>query len=402
MGKELTVVRKKYRALRDLLDERGRRVWAAAEASSLPRGGVSLVAQATGLSRTTIHAGIRELQQRKENPLATGRIRRAGGGRKPLTFHHPELPKALEQLVEPVVRGDPESFLRWTAKSTRKLAAELRRQGYEIGDRKVAELLHQMGYSLQANAKTLEGKQHPDRNAQFEYVHALVKEFLEQGLPVISVDTKKKELVGNYSNRGQEWHPQGEPQKTLVHDFPDKELGKAIPYGIYDVGRNEGWVSVGIDHDTAEFAVNSILAWWKNMGRKAYPKATKLLIMADAGGSNASRSRLWKAGLQRLANLTGLDLHMSHFPPGTSKWNKIEHRMFSFITQNWRARPLVSYQTIIDLIAKTRTTTGLKIKAKLTQRTYPTGVEISPAEMAKLNLKPDDFHGDWNYSLLPQ
>jgi transposase len=402
MGKELTVVRKKYRELRDFLDERGRRMWAAAEASSLPRGGVSLVAQATGLSRTTIHAGIRELKQRKGKPQPTGPIRRAGGGRKPLTFHHPELPKALEQLVEPVVRGDPESFLRWTAKSTRKLATELGRQGYQIGDRKVAQLLHQLGYSLQANAKTLEGKQHPDRNAQFEYVHALVKEFLEQGLPVISVDTKKKELVGSYSNRGQEWHPQGEPQKTLVHDFPDKELGKAIPYGIYDVGRNEGWVSVGIDHDTAEFAVDSILAWWKNMGRKAYPSATKLLIMADAGGSNASRSRLWKAGLQRLANLTGLDLHMSHFPPGTSKWNKIEHRMFSFITQNWRARPLVSYQTIIDLIAKTRTTTGLKIKAKLTQRTYPTGVEKSAAEMAKLNLKPDDFHGDWNYSLLPQ
>ena len=402
MGKELTVVRKKYRELRDFLDERGRRMWAAAEASSLPRGGVSLVAQATGLSRTTIHAGIRELKQRKGKPQPTGPIRRAGGGRKPLTFHHPELPKALEQLVEPVVRGDPESFLRWTAKSTRKLATELGRQGYQIGDRKVAQLLHQLGYSLQANAKTLEGKQHPDRNAQFEYVHALVKEFLEQGLPVISVDTKKKELVGSYSNRGQEWHPQGEPQKTLVHDFPDKELGKAIPYGIYDVGRNEGWVSVGIDHDTAEFAVDSILAWWKNMGRKAYPSATKLLIMADAGGSNASRSRLWKAGLQRLANLTGLDLHMSHFPPGTSKWNKIEHRMFSFITQNWRARPLVSYQTVVDLISNTKTKTGLRIRAKLTQRTYPTGVEISAAEMAKLNLKPDDFHGDWNYSLLPQ
>jgi transposase len=402
MGKELTVVRKKYRELRDFLDERGRRMWAAAEASSLPRGGVSLVAQATGLSRTTIHAGIRELKQRKGKPQPTGPIRRAGGGRKPLTFHHPELPKALEQLVEPVVRGDPESFLRWTAKSTRKLATELGRQGYQIGDRKVAQLLHQLGYSLQANAKTLEGKQHPDRNAQFEYVHALVKEFLEQGLPVISVDTKKKELVGSYSNRGQEWHPQGEPQKTLVHDFPDKELGKAIPYGIYDVGRNEGWVSVGIDHDTAEFAVDSILAWWKNMGRKAYPSATKLLIMADAGGSNASRSRLWKAGLQRLANLTGLDLHMSHFPPGTSKWNKIEHRMFSFITQNWRARPLVSYQTVVDLISNTKTKTGLRIRAKLTQRTYPTGVEVSPSEMAKLNIKPDDFHGEWNYSLLPQ
>ena len=360
------------------------------------------MAQATGLSRTTIHAGIRELRERKGKPLAAGRSRREGGGRKPLTFHHPELPRALEQLVEPQARGDPESFLRWTSKSTRKLAAELGQQGYGIGDRKVAELLHQMGYSLQANAKTLEGSQHPDRNAQFEYVHAHIEKFLEQSLPVISVDTKKKELVGNYSNRGQEWHAQGEPQKTLVHDFPDKELGKAIPYGIYDLGRNEGWVSVGIDHDTAEFAIDSILAWWKYMGRKAYPKATKLLIMADAGGSNASRSRLWKVGLQHLANLTGLQLQISHFPPGTSKWNKIEHRMFSFITQNWRARPLLSYQTIIHLIANTRTTTGLKIKAKLTQRTYPTGVEISAAEMAKLNLKPDAFHGDWNYSLLPQ
>jgi transposase len=402
MGTALAAMRKKYSALRDLLDERGRRVWAAAEANSLPRGGVSLVAQATGLSRTTIHAGIRELQQRKGKSLAAGRSRRAGGGRKPLTFHHPDLLKALEQLVDPVARGDPESFLRWTAKSTRKLAAELKRQGYRIGDRKVAQLLHQMGYSLQANAKTLEGKQHPDRNAQFEYVHTQVKKFLEHGLPVISVDTKKKELVGNYSNRGQEWQPHAEPQKTLVHDFPDKELGKAIPYGIYDLGRNEGWVSVGIDHDTAEFAIDSILAWWKYMGCKVYPKAAKLLILADAGGSNASRSRLWKVGLQHLANLTGLHIQMAHFPPGTSKWNKIEHRMFSFITQNWRARPLLSYQTIIDLIASTRTTTGLKIKAKLTQRTYPTGVEISNEEMAKLNLKPDAFHGDWNYSLLPQ
>jgi transposase len=402
MGTELAVLQKKYRALRDDLNERGRRMWAAAEANSLPRGGISLVAQATGLSRTTIHAGMRELQQRKGKRLAAGRSRRAGGGRKSLTTHHPDLPKALERLVEPVVRGDPESFLRWTAKSTRKLAAELKRQGYSIGDRKVAELLHQMGYSLQANAKTLEGKQHPDRNAQFEHVHTQVKQFLEQGLPVISVDTKKKELVGNFSNRGQEWQPQGEPQQTLVHDFPDKELGKAIPYGIYDLGRNEGWVSVGIDHDTAEFATDSILAWWKYMGCKAYPKATKLLIMADSGGSNASRSKLWKVGLQHLANLTGLHIQMAHFPPGTSKWNKIEHRMFSFITQNWRARPLVSYQTIIDLIANTRTKTGLKIKAKLTQRTYPTGVEISAAEMAKLTLKPDPFHGEWNYSLLPQ
>jgi transposase len=402
MGKEVATLRKKFRILGDVLDERGRRVWAAAEANALPHGGVSLVAKATGLSRSTIHAGIRELKAGRDRLAVSGRIRRAGGGRKPLTFHQPDLLKALEQLVEPLARGDPESFLRWSSKSTRNLARELQRQGYSIGDRKVAGLLHQMGYSLQANSKTVEGNQHPDRNAQFEYVNARTKSFLEKGLPVISVDTKKKELVGNFSNRGQEWQPQGEPQKTLVHDFPDKELGKIIPYGIYDVGRNQGWVSVGIDHDTAEFAVDSILAWWKHMGSKTYPNATKLMIMADAGGSNASRSRLWKAGLQRLANLTGLQLDVSHFPPGTSKWNKIEHRMFSFITQNWRATPLVSYQTIVHLISNTRTSAGLKIKAILTRKTYPTGIEVPASEMAKLNLKPDAFHGDWNYSLLPQ
>jgi transposase len=402
MGEALNMLRKKYRTLRGVLDERGRRVWAAAEAMALPRGGVSLVAQATGLSRTTIHAGIRACQDRTAKPLPAGRSRKTGGGRKPLTFHHPELLHALEQLIEPVVRGDPESRLRWTARSTRNLAEELRRQGYRIGDRKVAQLLHQMGYSLQANRKTLEGAQHPDRNAQFAYVSAQTGKFLEQGLPVISVDTKKKELVGNYSNQGHEWRPQEQPEKTLVHDFPDKELGKAIPYGIYDVGRNEGWVSVGIDHDTAEFAADSILAWWKHMGCKSYPHAAELLIMADSGGSNARRSRLWKAGLQRLANLTGLHLHVSHFPPGTSKWNKIEHRMFSFITQNWRARPLVSYQTVVDLISNTKTRAGLRIKAKLTRKTYPTGVEISDAEIAKLNLTPKAFHGDWNYSIQPK
>jgi transposase len=402
MAKVLATMREKYRVLCGVLDERGRRVWAAAEASSLGYGGVSLVAKATGLSRTTIHAGMRELQAGRRKPLAEGRSRKAGGGRKPLTFHAPDLLQALEKLVEPTTRGDPESPLRWTCKSTRHLAEELQRQGYRIGDRKVADLLHQMGYSLQANAKTIEGGHHPDRNAQFEYVNAQTKKFLAQGLPVISVDTKKKELVGNYSNHGQEWQPQGEPEKTLLHDFPDKERGKVIPYGIYDVGRNQGWVSVGIDHDTSEFAIDSILGWWRYMGRKTYPQATELLIMADAGGSNASRSRLWKVGVQRLANLTGLHIQVSHFSPGTSKWNKIEHRMFSFITQNWRGRPLVSYQTIVDLIANTRTTTGLKIRAKLTRRTYPTGVEIPVSEMAKLNLKPAAFHGDWNYSLLPQ
>ena len=402
MGKELAALREKYRVLCGVLDERGRRVWAAAEAKSLPYGGISLVAQATGLSRSTIHAGMRELEKGRRKHLPGGRSRRAGGGRKPLTFHNPELVQALQKLVEPMTRGDPESPLRWTSKSTRHLAAELKRQGYSIGERKVADLLHQMGYSLQANAKTLEGRQHPDRNAQFAYVNEQTKKFLALGLPVISVDTKKKELVGNYSNGGQEWRSQGEPEKTLIHDFADKELGKVIPYGIYDVGQNQGWVSVGIDHDTAEFAIDSILAWWRYMGSKSYPATKQLLIMADAGGSNASRSRLWKVGLQRLANVTGMQIHVSHFPPGTSKWNKIEHRMFSFITQNWRGRPLVSYQTIVDLIAHTKTKTGLKIKAGLTRRRYPTGIEVQDSELAKLHLKPAAFHPDWNYSLLPQ
>jgi Rhodopirellula transposase DDE domain len=400
--KELGAIREKYRVVGDVLDERGRRVWAAAEARSLPFGGVSLVARATGLSRTTVHAGMRELKAGQRRTIETGRSRKTGGGRKPLTYHNPDLLGALEKLVEPTTRGDPESPLRWTCKSTRHLARELQRQGYRIGDRKVAGLLHQMQYSLQANAKTIEGSDHPDRNAQFEYINAQTKKFLRQDVPVISVDTKKKELVGNFSNGGQEWQPQGEPERTLLHDFPDKELGKVIPYGIYDVGQNQGWVSVGIDHDTAEFAMDSILSWWKHMGCKTYPEATELLIMADAGGSNSSRSRLWKIGVQRLADLTGLQkIHVSHFPPGTSKWNKIEHRMFSFITQNWRGKPLVSYETIVNLIGSTKTSTGLKIKAKLTRRKYPTGAKISASDMAKVNLKPAAFHGDWNYSVLP-
>ena len=402
MGKELTTLREKYRIISSLLDERGRRVWAAAEAKSLPYGSISLVARATGLSRTTIHAGMRELEKGKQKSLPAERSRRPGGGRKPLTFHHPDLVQALENLVEASTRGDPDSPLCWCAKSTRNLAEELNRQGYRLGERKVADLLHQMGYSLQANAKTLEGRQHPDRNAQFEYVNEQTKKFLAQNQPVISVDTKKKELVGNYSNGGQEWRPKGEPEPTLLHDFADKELGKVIPYGVYDLGRNQGWVSVGIDHDTAEFAVDSILAWWRYMGCKTYPEAKQLLIMADAGGSNASRSRLWKVGLQRLANVTGLQIHVSHFPPGTSKWNKIEHRMFSFITQNWRARPLISYQTIVDLIAHTKTKTGLKIKARLTRKRYPTGITVEDSAMEQLHLKPAAFHPDWNYSLIPQ
>jgi len=394
-------VQDKYRVLGAILDERGRRVWAAAEARSLRRGGVSLVAQATGMSRTTIHTGLAELGKRRMAEAPTGRVRKVGGGRKPVTFHAPDIIQALDELVEPTTRGDPESPLRWTCKSTRHLAAELQRAGYRVADRKVADLLHKMLYSLQGNAKTIEGAQHVDRNAQFEYINTQAKAFQRRGQPVISVDTKKKELVGNYKNGGREWHPQGNPLETRVHDFEDQELGKVIPYGIYDVGDNSGWVSVGIDHDTADFAIDSILAWWKQMGRRTYPQARELLIMADAGGSNSSRSRLWKIGCQRLADKTGLRIQVSHSPPGTSKWNKIEHRMFSFITQNWRGRPLVSHETIINLIGSTTTKTGLRIQARLNTQSYPTGVKVSQKELAKVNLKPGAFQGKWNYSVLP-
>lgn len=399
--RQLRAIREKYRILCHILDERGCRIWAAAEASSLPRGGISQVSRATGISRTTIHVGMGEVSA-GEWPAATqGRSRKQGGGRKPITHHQPRLVQALDELVEPTTRGDPESPLRWTCKSTRHLAAELQRQGYHIGDRKVADLLHQMRYSLQANAKTIEGTQHPDRNAQFEYINAQARAFLRRGLPVISVDTKKKELVGNFKNAGREWQPHGQPEQTQVHDFEDKELGKVVPYGVYDVGKNSGWVSVGVDHDTSDFAVDSILSWWKHMGRKTYPDATELLIMADAGGSNGTRSRRWKIGVQRLANSTGLGITVSHFPPGTSKWNKIEHRMFSFITQNWRGRPLVGFETIVNLIGSTTTRTGLRVKAKLSRKKYATGIKVSDSELAKVNLKPATFHGEWNYSIVP-
>jgi len=402
---DVQAVREKYQALALILDERGRRIWAAIEARSLRRGGISVVAEATGLSRTTVHAGLAELRRAKGKGVApdpAGRIRHPGGGRKPLTFHVPDIIRALDALVEPTSRGDPESPLRWTCKSTRRLAAELQRQGYQIGDRKVADLLHQLHYSLQANAKTIEGSKHPDRNAQFEHINAQAKAFGRRHQPVISVDTKKKELVGNFKNGGREWRPRGQPEPTRVHDFEDKELGKAIPYGVYDVGDNRGWVSVGLDHDTSDFAVDAILAWWKRMGKKTYPQAKELLIMADAGGSNSSRSRLWKIALQRLADTTGLRISVCHFPPGTSKWNKIEHRMFSFITQNWRGHPLVGYETIVNLIGATRTSNGLRIKAALNPRKYPTGVKVSKSELAQVNLKPAVFHGEWNYHVSPK
>jgi len=395
------MVEEKYEIIGEVLDERGRRLWAAAEAKYLPHGGVSIVAKATGMSRTTIHAGMKELEAEERRSLPVGRSRKPGGGRKAVTHHAPDIMEALDKLVEPTTRGDPESPLRWTCKSTRRLAAELQQQGYQIGDRKVADLLYQMRYSLQANAKTIEGNQHPDRNAQFEYINDQTKEFHHRHQPVISVDTKKKELVGDFRNSGREWRPQGEPEKTRVHDFEDKELGKVIPYGIYDLHDNSGWVSVGIDHDTSDFAIDSILSWWKQMGRKTYGDAKELLIMADGGGSNSSRSRLWKIGVQRLANTTGLQIHVCHFPPGTSKWNKIEHRMFSFITQNWRGQPLVSHETIVNLIGSTTTAAGLRIKAKLNSKKYPVGIKVDNSELASIRLKPARFHGEWNYTVTP-
>jgi hypothetical protein len=396
-----TGLARKFEVLGRVLDERTRRLVAAAEAEALGFGGVTAVAQASGLSRGTVIRGMAELKVAPK-PARGQRIRRRGAGRKRTIDQDATLKRDLESLVEPVTRGDPESPLRWTCKSVRQLAAELKRMKHQTSHRMVAELLHEMDYSLQANRKTLEGSAHPDRDAQFHHISNKSQEFQAGRQPVISVDTKKKELVGNFSNDGQEWRPKATPEKTLIHDFPDEELGKAVPYGVYDVGHNQGWVSVGIDHDTAEFATDSILSWWKHMGGKLYPEATELLIMADAGGGNSNRSRLWKVGMQRLADLTGLHIHVSHFPPGTSKWNKIEHRMFSFITLNWRGRPLVSYETIVHLIGNTKTRTGLKIKAKLTRRKYPKGIKIPNSEMAKLNLVPADFHGDWNYSLLPR
>jgi len=385
------------------MDERRRRQWAAAEARELGWGGVSAVARATGLSRTTITAGLRELELPSKQRAVEGmRIRRPGGGRKTLAETDPGLLAALEALIEPVTRGDPQSPLRWTCKSTRRLADELTRQRHAIGANTVAALLRQAGYSLQANRKSREGASHPDRNAQFEHINRQVRRFQNRDQPAISVDTKKKELIGDFKNAGREWHPCGQPEEVRVHDFLDKELGKAIPYGVYDMINNQGWVSVGIDHDTAQFAVNSIRRWWKRMGRRRFPRATELLITADGGGSNSARSRLWKVSLQTLADELELSLHVCHFPPGTSKWNQIEHRLFSFITQNWRGRPLVSHQTVVSLIASTTTKTGLIVKAALDTGHYDTGVRVTEDQLKQLRLTPHRFHGDWNYRLTPR
>lgn len=402
-ARTITRIRRKYTLLAPELDERGRRQWAAAEASDLGWGGISTVARATGLSRPTITAGLWELDQpAPQRSRQAARVRRPGGGRKRRSESDPGLLKALEALMEPVTRGDPESPLRWTCKSTQRLAGELTCQKHPVGPRTVAALLREAGYSLQANRKTTEGKQHPDRDAQFEHINAQVRAFHKQRQPVISVDTKKKELVGDFKNGGTEWRPKGTPEEVRVHDFQDKELGKAIPYGVYDLASNEGWVSVGITHDTARFAAASIRRWWTKMGQVRFPRARKLMITADGGGSNSSRSRLWKVALQELADEIGLPLHVCHFPPGTSKWNKIEHRLFSFITQNWRGKPLVSHQAIVNLIAGTTTRAGLRVKAALDTNHYETRIKVTDEELALLQLKRHEFHGEWNYVLSPR
>jgi len=391
-------IRDKWNALSPILDERGRRLWAGAEAD-YSEGGIAAVERATGLSRTTIRAGRNELRVGVD-PDAVVNVRRSGAGRPPLVEQDPEILPTLESLVDPVTRGDPESPLRWTSKSTRKLSSELAARGMKVSPQKVGQLLYAAGYSLQATRKTIEGDQHPDRNAQFEYINDRVEAFHAQGEPVISVDTKKKELVGDFKNSGTEWQPTGTPVPVRVHDFID-ERGKVIPYGVYDLGRNQAWVNVGIDHDTPAFAVRSIADWWRHMGKQAYPNATKLLITADAGGSNGYRSRLWKTELQQFATRTGLTIGVSHFPPGTSKWNKIEHRLFCHITENWRGRPLVDHETVVQSIGSVRTKSGLIVKAKLDTRTYPTGIKVPDDKMDGLNITRDRFHGDWNYTFSP-
>jgi len=391
---------RRFKLLEKHLDERLRRCVAAAEAAALGPRGISIVSRATGVSRRAIRRGLTELRE-AAGPSPRGRIRRPGGGRKRARAKDPTLGRDLEQLVEPTTRGDPESPLRWTCKSVRQLAAELQRQGHQASHQLVSELLHELGYSLQANRKTLEGTSHPDRNAQFEYINRQVRAFLRTGDPVISVDTKKKELVGHFKNGGREHRPTGDPERVLVHDFVIPELGRAIPYGVYDIGRNLGWVSVGIDHDTATFAAESIRRWWQYMGQALYPHAARVLITADAGGSNSPRVRLWRLELQRLATELRRPIAVCHFPPGTSKWNKIEHRLFSFISMNWRGKPLLSYQVIVSLIAATTTQAGLRVAAALDRNRYPAGVKVTDAELRHVNLKPARFHGDWNYTVTP-
>lgn len=390
-------IQTRHKAMWPHLDEKGRRLWVASEAKAYGRGGLKLVHDVTGVSRSVIIAGMKELSG--ESPLAEGRIRRAGAGRKAVKETDETLLDALRNLVENGTMGDPESPLLWTTQSLRTLAAILRTNGHNVGHVTIGNLLAEQGYSLQGNKKTLEGMSHPDRDAQFQFIAARAKDHQKNGQPVISVDTKKKELVGPYKNTGKSYRPKGEPVKVNVHDFKDKELGKVAPYGVYDLANNEAWVNVGTDHDTAAFAVESIRRWWYMMGKTRYPDATQLMITADSGGSNGARVRLWKVELQKLANETGLEIQVSHFPPGTSKWNKIEHRLFSAISLNWRGQPLVSHEVIINLIESTTTSTGLKVRASLDTNHYPKGIKVQDVEMKALSFHPESFHGDWNYSI---
>jgi hypothetical protein len=395
-----SAIRQRFEALDPLLDERGRRRFAAAEALTAGHGGIVAVSRATGVARSTIGRALEELRSGEEPD--PDRIRRPGGGRKPLVETDRRLLDDLRSLVEPATRGDPQSPMLWTSKSVRKLSDGLRRMGHTIGRTLVGKLLHQLDYSLQANRKTKEGSNHIDRDAQFHYINDHVKEALASGNPAISVDTKKKELVGDFRNGGREWRPKGSPEEVRVHDFVIPELGRAVPYGIYDIAGNTGWVSVGIDHDTAAFATNAIRTWWQQMGHERYPAAKNLLITADGGGSNGSRVRLWKLELQKLADELDIPITVCHLPPGTSKWNKIEHRLFSFITSNWRGKPLISHQVIVQLIGATTTKTGLKVRCQLDPMTYPAGIKVSDDELAAVNITRHEFHGEWNYTISPK
>jgi hypothetical protein len=396
---QVRAARKRYLEMAPVLDEQSRRRFVALEAQALGHGGVSLMSEISGLARSTIYRGRSDIRDKVSAP--PGRIRKEGGGRKRKIIEDPTLVVDLKSLVAPVTRGDPMRPLLWTSRSLRKLVTELAKKGHNVSPTVVGDLLRGMGYSLQANSKTREGDQHIDRNAQFEYINTQAKAFLTANEPVISVDTKKKELVGNFKNNGREWRPKGRPELVRIHDFIDPKLSRAVPYGVYDITNNVGWVSVGTDHDTASFAVNAIRRWWRAMGKKRHPKARRLMISADGGGSNGSRVRLWKIELQRLADQLKLPITVCHLPPGTSKWNKIEHRLFSFITMNWRGKPLRSYRTIVQLIATTTTDTGLKVRAELDERKYPKGLKVSDAQLAAVNISRHSFHGDWNYTISP-